>query len=241
MTDDAIDQGHRLILKRGRTWRNPFPPCGGTMHAGASFPTPLSEDLSMPELDAAGRRLLFTDARTHNAWTAEPVPDARLAELFDLMKMAPTSANCSPARILFLRSREAKERLRPALSAGNLDKTMAAPVTAVLGHDLDFHEQLPRLFPHADARAWFAGKPDHIATTAFRNGSLQGGYFILAARAVGLDCGPMSGFDHARVDAEFFPGGTVRSNFLCNLGHGDPAALFPRSPRFAFEEACRIL
>ena len=195
----------------------------------------------MSVLDEAGRKLLFTEARTANGWTAEPVPDAELVELFDLMKMAPTSANCSPARILFLRTPEAKERLRPALSAGNMDKTIAAPVTAILAYDMEFYEQLPRLFPHADARPWFAGKPEVIASTAFRNGSLQGAYFILAARAVGLDCGPMSGFDIPKVDAEFFPDGKVRTNFLCNLGHGDSAALFARSPRFAFDEVCKIL
>jgi 3-hydroxypropanoate dehydrogenase len=173
---------------------------------------------------------------------AHGVADPTLIEraLYDLLKWGPTSANCSPARIVFVRSREGKERLRPALSAGNVDKTMAAPVTAIIGHDLRFHDQLPRLFPHTDARSWFAGKDELIRTTAFRNGTLQGAYLIVAARSLGLDCGPMSGFDNARVDAEFFPGGTVKSNFLCNLGYGDPAKLHPRSPRLAFDEACRL-
>jgi 3-hydroxypropanoate dehydrogenase len=194
----------------------------------------------MPALDTSALDQLFRTARTHNGWLPKAVSDDELRAIYELMKWAPTSANCSPARIVFVRSREAKERLRPALSPGNLEKTMAAPVTAIIGYDLEFYEKLPQLFPHADARAWFAGKPAVIETTAFRNGSLQGAYFILAARAVGLDCGPMSGFDNIKVDAEFFAGTSVRSNFLCNLGHGDPAKLFARSPRLAFDDACRI-
>jgi 3-hydroxypropanoate dehydrogenase len=185
--------------------------------------------------------VIFRNARTHNAWLDRPVDDDTLRALYDLLKWGPTSANASPARFVFLRSRQAKERLRPALSPGNVDKTMAAPVTVIVGHDLRFYEHLPRLFPHADARSWFAGNDELIRTTAFRNGSLQGAYLIVAARALGLDCGPMSGFDNARVDAEFFPDGTVKSNFLCNLGYGDPAKLFPRSPRLPFEEACQLL
>lgn len=195
----------------------------------------------MPALDATALDQLFRSARTHNGWLPKPVGDDELRALYELMKWAPTSANCSPARIVFVRTREGKERLRPALSPGNLEKTMAAPVTAIIGYDLEFYEKLPQLFPHTDARSWFAGKPAVIETTAFRNGSLQGAYFILAARAVGLDCGPMSGFDNAKVDAEFFAGSAVRSNFLCNLGHGDPAKLFARNPRLAFDEACRIV
>ena len=191
--------------------------------------------LSEPALD-----LIFRSARTHTHWLERPVDDETLHALYDLLKWGPTSANCSPARIVFVRSREAKERLRPALSAGNVDKTMAAPATAIIGHDLRFYDHLPRLFPHTDARSWFAGKDELIRTTAFRNGTLQGAYLIIAARSLGLDCGPMSGFDSARVDAEFFPGGTVKSNFLCNLGYGDPAKLHPRNPRLAFEEACQI-
>ena len=192
-------------------------------------------------LDDEALDILFRAARTHNAWQDRPVEDDVLRALFDLLKMAPTSANCSPARFLFVKSDAAKERLRPALSEGNVDKTMAAPVTAIVGYDLEFHEKLPQLFPHTDARSWFAGKPDAIATTAFRNGTLQGAYMILAARSVGLDCGPMSGFNNDKVDAAFFPGGQTKSNFLCNLGYGDPSVLHPRSPRFAFDEACEIL
>jgi 3-hydroxypropanoate dehydrogenase len=195
----------------------------------------------MTTLDPAGRNLLFNEARTHNGWTDQPVSDDTLRELFDLLKMAPTSANCSPARFVFLRSAESRQRLAPALLPGNLEKTLAAPVTVIVACDLAFHEQLPRLFPHADARSWFAGNEDLIRETAFRNGTLQGAYMMLAARAVGLDCGPMSGFDKAKVDETFFADTPWRSNFLCNLGHGDPSKLFPRSPRFQFEDACRVL
>ena len=195
----------------------------------------------MTTLDPAGRNLLFNEARTHNGWTDQPVSDDTLRELFDLLKMAPTSANCSPARFVFLRSAESRQRLVPALLPGNLEKTLAAPVTVIVACDLAFHEQLPKLFPHADARSWFAGNEDLIRETAFRNGTLQGAYMMLAARAVGLDCGPMSGFDKAKVDEAFFAGTTWRSNFLCNLGHGDPSKLFPRSPRFQFEDSCRVL
>jgi 3-hydroxypropanoate dehydrogenase len=192
------------------------------------------------QLADADLDLLFRKARTHNAFLDRPVPETTLRALYDLLKWAPTSANSNPARFVFINSDAARERLRPALSPGNLDKTMAAPVTVIVAYDLAFYEKLPVLFPHVDARAWFAGKPDHILTTAFRNGTLQGGYLILAARALGLDCGPMSGFDNAKVDAAFFPDGTVKSNFLCNLGYGDPTKLLPRHPRLPFEEACRI-
>jgi len=193
-----------------------------------------------PHLHPNALAQLFTEARTHNAWQDQDVPDALLRDVVDLMRWGPTSANMSPARIVFVKSPAAKARLKPLLMEGNVEKTMAAPVTAIIGHDLDFYEHLPRLFPHADARSWFAGKPEFIATSAFRNGSLQGGYFILAARALGLDCGPMSGFDNAGVDAAFFPDSRIKSNFLCNLGYGDPKGLFPRSPRFAFDEIARI-
>ena len=193
------------------------------------------------QLDEAGLDLIFREARTHNAWQDRPVPNDLLQAVFELAKMGPTSANCSPMRVRFLVSKEAKERLRPALIEGNVEKTMAAPATAILAHDLAFYEQLPRLFPHTDARPWFAGKPALIESTAFRNGSLQGAYFMIAARALGLDCGPMSGFDNDKVDQTFFPEGSIKSNFLCNLGYGEPSALFPRSPRFAFDEACEIL
>jgi 3-hydroxypropanoate dehydrogenase len=197
----------------------------------------MSQLLSQEALD-----LLFNDARTHSAWLDQPVTDDTLRKAYDLMKQGPTSMNCTPARILFLRTREARERLRPALMQGNVDKTMAAPVTAIIAYDLKFYERLPQLFPHyPGAREMFANAPDLAQITATRNGTLQGGYFILAARALGLDCGPMSGFDNAKVDAEFFAGEAVKSNFLCNLGYGDPAKLSPRNPRLEFEEACRVL
>ncbi|HTW67725.1 MAG TPA: malonic semialdehyde reductase [Bryobacteraceae bacterium] len=193
---------------------------------------------------------LFRQARTHNAWLDQPVSDDVLRQLYNMVKFGPTSANSSPARILFLRSRESKERLLPALSPTNVDKTMKAPVTAIIGYDLEFFEELPKLFPHnTAARDWFANAPQFAETTAFRNSSLQGGYFILAARALGLDCGPMSGFDNVKVDAEFFSSDAgnppefhqVKSNFLCNLGYGDASKLMPRNPRLPFEEACRLL
>lgn len=185
---------------------------------------------------------LFREARTQNGWRDEPVPRETLVALYDLVKWGPTSANIQPMRVKFLTSPEAKERLRPHLSAGNLDKTMSAPVVAILGNDMAFYEHLPRMFPHNQAaRTWFEGKPDFIASAAMRNGSLQGGYFILAARSLGLDCGPMSGFDAAGVDAEFWAGTLVKTNFLCNLGHGDPAKVLGRLPRFAFDEVCEVL
>lgn len=207
-------------------------------------------------LSEEGMDLLFREARTHNAWLPRPVAEATLRRLYDLAKWGPTSANSNPARILFLRTQEAKERLRPALAPGNVDKTMAAPVTAIVAYDLKFYDKLPRLFPHnPTVRDMFASAPELIESTAKRNSSLQGAYFIMAARAVGLDCGPLSGFDHAKVDAiffgagsssgaseqEFFPAGHVKSNFLCNLGYGDPSKLFPRSPRLDFDEACTLL
>lgn len=182
---------------------------------------------------------LFRTARTHNELGGE-VSDETLRQLYDLVKWAPTSANGSPARFVFVKSAAAKEKLRPALSEGNLAKTMAAPVTVIVAHDLEFHEKLPYLFPHADARSWFAGNDELIRTTAFRNGSLQGAYLILAARSLGLDTGAMSGFDNAKVDEAFFAGTGIKSNFLINLGVGEPSALFPRSPRLPFDEAARI-
>lgn len=191
-------------------------------------------------IDAKALDQMFHAARTHSAWTDRPVGTEVLKDIYHTLRMGPTSANCSPARLVFVTSPEAKEKLKPALMPGNVDKTMAAPVTAIIGHDLTFYERLPELFPHTDARAWFAGNDALIAETAFRNGSLQGAYLILAARAHGLDCGPMSGFDKDKVDAAFFAGTTVRSNFLCNLGYGDPAGLHPRSPRLDFDDACRI-
>jgi len=196
----------------------------------------------MSRVDEQALNTLFHEARTHIAWLDEPVSDDTLRELYDLLKWGPTSANCSPARIEFLRSKEAKERLRPALAPGNVDKTMAAPVTAIVAYDLRFYENLPRLFPNMPGFKDMFEKDATLAqTTAFRNGSLQGGYFILAARAVGLDCGPMSGFDTNKVDEEFFKGTGVKSNFLCNLGHGDKSKVYPRNPRLSFDEACRIV
>lgn len=184
---------------------------------------------------------LFLKARSHNAWQSGDLPDAVLKELVDITKMGPTSANCCPARFVFVKSDEAKNRLKPHLSPGNVEKTMTAPVCVIIAYDMKFYEHLPRLFPHADAKSWFAGKDDHIQTTAMRNGTLQGAYFMLAARGVGLDVGAMSGFDNAGVDVEFFPQGHTKSNFLCNLGIGDPAGLFDRSPRFDFDEMAEII
>lgn len=195
-------------------------------------------------LSLEGMDLIFRNARTHNGWQQKPVSDDKLRKLYELMKWAPTTMNTNPARILFLRSREAKERLKPALSPGNVDKTMAAPVTAIIAYDTEFYELLPKLFPHnQNARDIFAGaeKKANNERIAFRNGSMQGGYFILAARSIGLDCGPMSGFDNAKVDAEFFTGTGIKSNFLCNLGYGDPSKVMPRNPRPTFDEACKLL
>ncbi len=183
---------------------------------------------------------LFREARTHNGWQSKPVDDALLKQLTELALLGPTSANSSPGRFVYVRTPEGKEKLRPALSPGNLEKTMAAPVTVIVGMDTAFYEHLPKLFPHADARSWFAGNDKAISDTAFRNSTLQGGYLILAARALGLDTGAMSGFDAAKVDEAFFAGTTVKSNFLINLGYGDASKLFPRSPRFSFDEAARI-
>jgi 3-hydroxypropanoate dehydrogenase len=192
-------------------------------------------------IDAAAFAQVFRDARTHTTWSDRPVSDDLLAAVWDDAALAPTSANCSPARVVFVRSPEAKARLKDCLAPGNVTKTMAAPVTAVIGHDMAFHDKLPHLFPHTDARSWFAGNDDLIAETAFRNGSLQGAYLMLAARAHGLDCGPMSGFDRDKADAAFFAGTAVRSNFLCNLGYGTAEGLHPRAPRLAFAEACSVV
>ena len=184
---------------------------------------------------------IFLQARTHSQWLNEPVSDETLRNIYDIMKYGPTSANCLPLRIVFVRSKEAKEKLLPCMDQGNVEKTRSAPVTAVLAYDLKFYDNLPKLFPHADARSWFAGNEKLIESTAFRNSSLQGAYFMIAARAAGLDCGPMSGFDNAKVDAAFFSGTSWKSNFICNLGHGDVTKLHPRTPRLSFEEACKII
>ena len=183
---------------------------------------------------------LFRAARTQNAWRDQEVSDTLLQALYDLAKMGPTSANCSPMRLVFVKSKTAKEQLLPTLLEANRAKTLAAPVTAIVGHDTSFYERLPELFPHADAKSWFVGNDPLIEQTAFRNGTLQGAYLMLAARALGLDCGPMSGFDNAEVDRLFFPEGRIKSNFLCNLGFGDPKGLFPRSPRLSFDDVCCI-
>ena len=190
--------------------------------------------------DEALRRA-FLDARTQNAWLPGDVPDDVLHKLIDIVEMGPTSANCLPARFVFVKSKEAKERLAPLLSEGNRAKTMQAPVCAIIGYDLEFYEHLPRLFPHKDMKSSYAGKPEKIHETAFRNGTLQGAYLIVAARLLGLDCGPMSGFDNAGVDKEFFAGTEVKSNFLCNLGYADSSGLRPRGPRFAFDDMAKIL
>ncbi|MEP2828590.1 malonic semialdehyde reductase [Parvibaculum sp.] len=186
--------------------------------------------------------VIFREARTHNAWKDEPVSDETLKQLYELMKWGPTSANMSPARIIFVKSKEAKEKLAPALTEGNLKKTMEAPVTAIIGYDVKFYERLPELFPHApEAKTWFNWSDEWAEMNAFRNGSLQGAYFMIAARSLGLDCGPMSGFDLNKVNELFFAGTNIKSNFLCNLGHGDPAGLFARSPRLSFDDACSIV
>lgn len=191
-------------------------------------------------LDDSALDALFREARTHNAWTDRPVPDDLLVRLYALAKMGPTSANCSPGRFIFVRTPEGKEKLRPALSSGNRDKTMAAPVTAIIAYDLAFFDKLPELFPHTDARPWFTSSPAFAEQTAFRNSSLQGAYLILAARALGLDTGPMSGFKADIIDEAFFAGTTWRTNFLINLGFGDPSGLFERLPRLPFDEACSL-
>lgn len=183
---------------------------------------------------------LFTEARTHNVWLDKPVSDELLHQLYELLKWGPTSANCSPMRVIFCKSPEARARLVPFMSPGNQEKTGKAPVTAIIGMDMAFYDKLPKLFPQTDARSWFVGNDAKIAETAFRNGSLQGAYLIVAARALGLDCGPMSGFEAAKVDAAFWAGTTVKTNFVCSLGYGDKAKLFPRNPRLSFEEACSI-
>ncbi len=196
---------------------------------------------SEKHVDDAGLDILFRKARTHNAWLPKAVSEDLLRQIYDLAKWGPTSANMSPMRIVYLKSEQAKERLIPALSPGNLEKTKAAPVTAIIAYDTEFYNLLPRLFPHFDMKPMFESNPQLAEEGAFRNSSLQGAYFMLAARALGLDCGPMSGFDAAKLNAEFFPDGKYKVNFLCNLGYGDDAKLFPRNPRLDFEEANSVL
>ena len=197
----------------------------------------------MSEINQTAQDILFNDARTYNGWEEKEVSDSVLYKLYDLMKMGPTSANCCPARIIFLKSDAEKERLKPHLMEGNVEKTMQAPVVALIAYVEEFHEHLPFLFPHTDAKAWFTGdkKKNYREQTALRNGTLQGGYFIMAARAVGLDCGPMSGFNAGGVNESFFEGTTHKINFICNLGYGRKDSLFPRSPRFEFDQVCKII
>lgn len=198
--------------------------------------------MSGSSLTKAALEQLFLAAHTHNAWQNKPVSGELLHELYDTLRMAPTSANNSPARIVFVKSIEAKQKLMPALMEGNREKSMAAPVTAIIGYDLRFYEKLDKLFPNApDAKSWFDKDEATAYINAFRNGTLQGAYLIIAARALGLDCGPMSGFDNDLVDRTFFAGTSVKSNFLCNLGYGDAKGVYPRNPRLSFDEACKIL
>jgi 3-hydroxypropanoate dehydrogenase len=185
--------------------------------------------------------LLLREARSHNGWLDKPVSDEQLHELFELTKMGPTSMNCSPARFVFIRSDEEKQRIKPTLMEGNVAKTMSAPVLAIIAYDTEFYDHFPKLFPHMDARPIFADNPELSQVASFRNGTLQAAYFMLAARALGLDCGPMSGFDNAAVDDMYFSGTGIKSNFLCALGHGDASKLFQRLPRFEFDEACKLL
>jgi 3-hydroxypropanoate dehydrogenase len=195
----------------------------------------------MPSVSAEALNQIFRDARTYRAWRPEPVPEQLLRELYDLVKLGPTSANCSPARLVFVTSEQAKQRLLPTLDPGNVEKTRTAPATVIVAHDTEFYELFPRLMPGIDFRSRFLGKPDLIEETAFRNGTLQGGYMILAARALGLDCGPMSGFNKEKLNQEFFPDGKWKVNFLCNIGYGDGSKMPPRAPRLSFEEACLVL
>ena len=191
-------------------------------------------------INPSALKTLFTDARTHNGWQDIPVSDETLREIYDLMKWGPTSANCSPARIVFVRTPEGKEKLAPALSSGNMAKTLAAPVTAIVAWDSEFYERLPELFPHGDARSWFTTSPELAQETAFRNSSLQAAYLIFACRALGLDTGPMSGFDPQKVDTAFFTGTSLKSNLLINIGYGDASKVYARLPRLTFEDACGL-
>lgn len=201
----------------------------------------MTDQIARTPLCEQALALLFTEARTQNGWFDGAISDETLQALYDLMKFGPTSANCSPARFIFVRSADAKEKLKPALSSGNVSKTMAAPVTVIAAYDPTFYDKLPELFPHGDARSWFTSSPELAEETAFRNATLQAGYLILAARSLGLDAGPLSGFDRVRVDGAFLDGTNWKSNFLINLGKGDPSKVFGRLPRLEFTDACRIL
>lgn len=185
--------------------------------------------------------VLFRQARSHNGWQDRPVSDEQIGQLYDLLKMGPTAANTCPARFVFIKSEQAKQKFKACLDEGNVKKSMSAPVVVVIGMDMEFYEKLDKLFPHTDAKSWYVGKADKIKETAFRNSSLQGAYLILAARSLGLDCGPMSGFDKDKLDATFFPDGRVKSNFICAIGYGEISRLYPRGPRLAFDEACEIV
>ena len=195
----------------------------------------------MMSLDNTALDILFRKARSYNAWQDKPVSDQQLNELYELMKWGPTSANSCPARIVFIKSDEAKQKLKACLDEGNIEKSMSAPVVAVIGMDLEFYEQLVKLFPHTDAKSWFVGKDEKVLETAFRNSSLQGAYLMLAARSLGLDCGPMSGFDNSKLEEVFFPGGKIKANFICALGYGSEEKLYPRGPRLEFGEACQLV
>lgn len=192
-------------------------------------------------LDNAALDILFREARSYNAWQDKPVSDQQINELYELMKWGPTSANSCPARMVFIKSDEAKQKLRDCLDEGNIEKSMSAPVVAIIGMDMEFYEQLSKLFPHTDAKSWFVGKDEKILETAFRNSSLQGAYLMLAARSLGLDCGPMSGFDNDKLEAAFFPGGKIKANFICAIGYGSEDKLYPRGPRLEFNEACQVM
>lgn len=196
---------------------------------------------SVSKLSDDGLDVIFREARTYNGWKDQDISEQTLKDLYDILKYGPTSANCSPARFKFVKSKEAKEKLKPCLAEGNVEKTMSAPVTVIIGYDMEFYEKLPELFPHTDARSWFVGNDELIKETAFRNGVLQGGYLIMAARALGLDTGPMSGFDADKTTKEFFDGTTIKADWLCNLGYGDESSIFERSPRLSFDEACEII
>ena len=191
-------------------------------------------------LDNQSLDILFRKARSYNSWQDKPVSDQQLKELYELMKWGPTAANSCPARLVFVKSDEAKQKLKECLNEGNIEKSMTAPVVAIVGMDMEFHEKLPKLFPHTDARSWFAGNETKIHDNAFRNSSLQGAYMMLAARSLGLDCGPMSGFDYPKLEAAFFPDGKVKANFICAIGYGSEDKLYPRGPRLEFDEACQI-
>jgi len=192
-------------------------------------------------LDDAGFDLIFKEARSYNGWHDRDIDDDVLQKIYDMMRYGPTSANCCPMRLIFVKSDEAKEKLKPCLMEGNVEKTMSAPVTVLMANDMDFYEHMPFLFPHTDAKSWFVGKEKFIASTAERNGTLQAAYFMIAARGFGLDCGPMTGFSPKKTKEAFFPDQNVVVNMLCNLGYGDPESIFERSPRFPFDDVCKVV